>query len=334
MTLNDAILAATGGPTINDGLSTFFGKTVDETLNDAAYRWLTEQGIPPTQINDMWLDLLRGLGAAGALNDMLLDFWLNGGLVPINLYVNPEYAGGFPPTAHSNPFANTDGAIVGEVYQSNTNEISGRNVLAYSLAANNPLLNVGGTYLYSVQCRKLNTGNYGAAINQTAVANLTIIESVRGVNNTDGWKTLFIRFTVDALGYTGDIRFGCGTTANNTAHLEYRNPRLVELVSPIVVTPQILTVAQFPNINKRGYRDPSIGSLVPPTNPLFSIEELLTNGGNGKLVLRGTGNFTKMVIDGVEYLKANATFDGFDTWRWSIPAQWNVGDIHVVVMEV
>jgi hypothetical protein len=43
-TLNDEILRATGGPTINDGLSTYFARTPAESLQDAESRWLIGQG--------------------------------------------------------------------------------------------------------------------------------------------------------------------------------------------------------------------------------------------------------------------------------------------------
>jgi len=74
-TLNGEILRATGGPTINEGLSTWFGRTVAESLQDAERRWLIAQGAPATQRNDMWFFVLRGLLYTGALNDMLLAYW-------------------------------------------------------------------------------------------------------------------------------------------------------------------------------------------------------------------------------------------------------------------
>lgn len=69
--LNDAILAATGGPTINDGLATWYGKTDDEAINDAEYRWLIEQGAAPATINDMWIDAF----GPGQINDVKLAYW-------------------------------------------------------------------------------------------------------------------------------------------------------------------------------------------------------------------------------------------------------------------
>ena len=74
-TINDEILRVTGGPTINDGLSAFFGRTDSEALPDAEYRYLQELGATATQRNDMWFEVLRAAGYTGALNDMLFQFW-------------------------------------------------------------------------------------------------------------------------------------------------------------------------------------------------------------------------------------------------------------------
>jgi len=78
-TINDVIVDVTGGPTVNDGLASWYSKTADENLQDAEYRWLRESGADPTQINDMWYALLQLMGLEGALSDMQLQFWLNGG---------------------------------------------------------------------------------------------------------------------------------------------------------------------------------------------------------------------------------------------------------------
>jgi len=71
--INDAILAATGANQINDGLALFYGQTEDESLNDAEYRWLTEQGATPANVNDMWYELLS---CTQHINDCLLAYWL------------------------------------------------------------------------------------------------------------------------------------------------------------------------------------------------------------------------------------------------------------------
>ena len=88
--LNDAILIATGGPTINDGLANFFGKTASESLNDAERRWLIDNGVTPGPLNQMWYELTGNFGYQGALNERLLQFWQSGGIggisgAPINM---------------------------------------------------------------------------------------------------------------------------------------------------------------------------------------------------------------------------------------------------------
>ena len=80
-TLNDEILRATGGPTVNDGLLAFFkagGAAANSTLPDAERQWLcAQQGLQPSVAatnQDLWRRLL-GLTDAQSLNDGLLIFW-------------------------------------------------------------------------------------------------------------------------------------------------------------------------------------------------------------------------------------------------------------------
>ncbi|MCP4079448.1 MAG: hypothetical protein GY743_04305 [Planctomycetaceae bacterium] len=75
----DNTLAATGGPTINDGLADWLSKTGNENINDATRRWLIAQGATPAPLSDMWLEFLRGLGYTGTVSDMKASFWRNGG---------------------------------------------------------------------------------------------------------------------------------------------------------------------------------------------------------------------------------------------------------------
>lgn len=75
MQVNDEILRATGGPTINDGLSTWFARTSTESLNDAEYRWLLAKPTVAATINDMWFEFLRTSLFTGSLNDMKLAYW-------------------------------------------------------------------------------------------------------------------------------------------------------------------------------------------------------------------------------------------------------------------
>ena len=76
-TTNDEILRATGGPTINEGLSSHFSRTTSESLWDAERRWLAEvpQSATPAVINDMWFEFLRASLFTGALNDMKFQYW-------------------------------------------------------------------------------------------------------------------------------------------------------------------------------------------------------------------------------------------------------------------
>ena len=50
--------------------------------NDDEYQWLLDQGVPPMHLNDMWFRFLRSLGYKGALDDMMREWWLGGGVVP------------------------------------------------------------------------------------------------------------------------------------------------------------------------------------------------------------------------------------------------------------
>ena len=90
-TLNDEILRVTGGPTVNDGLMSFYGGVW--TLDDRERAWLLANGGVSGTNNDLWMQALRGGGYAGTLNDMLLAFWTGGGTIT-SLYPNPTLIGG------------------------------------------------------------------------------------------------------------------------------------------------------------------------------------------------------------------------------------------------
>lgn len=78
MTVQDEILRATGGPTVNDGLSNYFGRTADESLQDAEFRWLGTQGGTLGTIQDRWIEAF-GPGTVfngpAQLNDLKLAYW-------------------------------------------------------------------------------------------------------------------------------------------------------------------------------------------------------------------------------------------------------------------
>jgi len=74
-TINDEILRVTGGPTVNDGLASFYSKTDTENLQDAEKRFLLGQLVKEAALSDMWFDYLGALGHTGSLADRLLQFW-------------------------------------------------------------------------------------------------------------------------------------------------------------------------------------------------------------------------------------------------------------------
>lgn len=203
-------------------------------ISDAWLEMLASQGITYGGISDRWFNYLGSLGFDGNVSDRQIAFWASGGVIPANLYTNPALAGGPPPTNHAFIFETTDFAMgaIGDgrfAYVSNPSETASvRHVMAYQLEANNPLLDVGKTYRLSYQCLKVNTGTYSAALVLTGTNNLTVLgqSTAAAFNET---RTLFIDFRIDDPAYTGIARVGCGTTANNSAHLVYDNPRLVEL---------------------------------------------------------------------------------------------------------
>ncbi len=95
MTLDDAILAATGGPTVSDGLWDYFFNAIGAppaleaaSLDDLERAYLRVQ--MPTEKgsnSDLWFKYLREVeGHDGTLNDMLLKFWsgFSAGVAPSN----------------------------------------------------------------------------------------------------------------------------------------------------------------------------------------------------------------------------------------------------------
>ena len=97
--LNDCIVAATGNTDINDGLRAHYlanGATGGDglQLNDLEYQFLVANGATPSDINDMWKQILPPVvGFDGQLNDMLLPFWCAGG----------TFAPPAPPAFNANP---------------------------------------------------------------------------------------------------------------------------------------------------------------------------------------------------------------------------------------
>lgn len=79
LSLNGAILYVTGGPTVNEGLFSYFGGA-GTTLKDRERAWLEGLTAVRGSIEDMWHDYLYNVrGYAGSRNDMELRFWQDGG---------------------------------------------------------------------------------------------------------------------------------------------------------------------------------------------------------------------------------------------------------------
>lgn len=89
--INDDILVATGGPTVFDGLLTYYqtnGATSNH-LRDAEYEFLIAQGVIAAAIPDMWYEFLIGKGYSGSIVDMYKQFWADGGI--IITYIPPYF---------------------------------------------------------------------------------------------------------------------------------------------------------------------------------------------------------------------------------------------------
>lgn len=93
-TINDAILAATGGPTVSDGLLAHYqaGGATSNNVIDAERQFLIAAGATDGQLNDMWFEQLGAAGYTGALDDRRLEFWKAGG----------NFEGGFAPRPGDN----------------------------------------------------------------------------------------------------------------------------------------------------------------------------------------------------------------------------------------
>ena len=73
--IDDEILRATGGPTIQAGLASHFSRTTSESLQDAERRWLNAppQSSAFASTADMWNEFLPG---SGSLSDRKLTYWI------------------------------------------------------------------------------------------------------------------------------------------------------------------------------------------------------------------------------------------------------------------
>lgn len=233
MNINDAILAATGGPTINDGLLAFYqaNGATSNSLNDAEYEYLIANGATAGQVNDMWFDLLTQAGFTGALNDMKLQFWLGGGVSPSpdysNIVPNSSLAGmsgsvsgadWIPPTGWGQGFwPPTDATAL-------TDSIEFVAVDARGFITAEGFLSEG---IYNASCY-VDEVMVGSAQKPIVMQAATGVSEIDGSNNNTlsvGRKWATYNVTVPG---TVTFRFGCGTTATTNQHMILSRPQVTE----------------------------------------------------------------------------------------------------------
>ena len=201
----------------------------------------------PTLTNAKW-DALRAQGFTGSISDMTLQ-WLQSLANPTaELYPNPELAGGAdsgpvagnnPPTAHTFPFLSGNAnPIAGGFWEFNPEDTGGvRCTLQTTIADIIPAGVVGEQYRIEITCRKLDAGNYGAAISLANPTGLTVIDSLTTAQ-FGVVRTLFFVIEITDAVYGGNFRFGTGTTATNGAWLEMGNPTARNLSVPFITAPK------------------------------------------------------------------------------------------------
>ena len=108
MNISEAILAATGGPSVPEGLRDWYiaNGAVAGSLPDLEKQFLLSQGGEGFSNRDMWVLLLEAAGYVGSLNDMLYQFWIDGGELfsPENLFSNGEVGVYYDPSDMSTLF--------------------------------------------------------------------------------------------------------------------------------------------------------------------------------------------------------------------------------------
>lgn len=84
LSLNDYILQGTGGPSVPDGLYSWYGTNggTGNSLQDRAMSFLTSKGYTTGTLQDRWFNYLGSLGyTQNSLQDKLYEFWKAGGTV-------------------------------------------------------------------------------------------------------------------------------------------------------------------------------------------------------------------------------------------------------------
>lgn len=80
--VNDNILAVTGGPSVTDGLLSYYqaNGASSDSIKDAAYEFLLARGVADTSVIDMWMTFLTGVSGitSGTMRDMKAQWWAAG----------------------------------------------------------------------------------------------------------------------------------------------------------------------------------------------------------------------------------------------------------------
>ena len=164
-----------------------------------------------------------------------------GGSFPVNLYVNPELAGGVDapegsntgaPTAHTWSFATAASQMVDNgdgTFDVITNPASNggvRRTLTYSVFDNNPDLVVGRTYRLTFE-----VSNIGSSQLVGGTANISDVTVNSSNNNVPGGTSgqVFVEFTIDATPFSINVRVGTGPTTNTDTRVTISKPTLFEV---------------------------------------------------------------------------------------------------------
>ena len=153
------------------------------------------------------------------------------------LYVNSYLSGGAasgpiggnnPPTAHGIIFNTVESGPVaidkGFKWVMNEAKDSGRCVMTYDIATNNPNLEVGETYVYTVNVLADASTIVATFVGAT---NMTINNIVTN-SQANVLTEIKIEFTITALGYGATIRCGVGVTTNRTDRMEVSGASIVK----------------------------------------------------------------------------------------------------------
>lgn len=262
--INDAILAATGGSTVNEGLASWFVKTPDLSLQDAEKRWLFSKPIVLVEasIQDMWKVYLESLGYSGSLNDMKLSYW-ESFVNPVgpNLYPNHELVNGSDiiqdvptgslPDDHVLAFENSlpvnadyiddgDGSFH---YVFNTLQEVGRLSLQQTISG----FEVGKVYRFQAKVKTTTAAPTGTSVRALHIAalvdmNLVAVGDSFTIENSD-FVLRWLDFEVTVSNGRGNFRHGAGVFDPVTTMQETKDIAIYELdyVIPPVGDNQLVT---------------------------------------------------------------------------------------------